>query len=639
MVSWTLTAEFLSLIVVVILSLYYYDKNATVTFRRKMYQHCLELSMAYIILNFVCIFTLMHAQSLPLWINHLLNSLYFFIGLFVCTIVAYYLFYLILEHVYDKHCMIRAKRVLLIINAIYFPVWAFNWKTGILFYFDGDRMYHRGPFYWLGYACMLAELGFLLLCYFKNRSSVSRPMVKLMHIMPPVIVMLVVLQLSFPNQIINGTIIAIADLLIIVSFQSVKNEYDSLTNIGNRFAFIEELSLRISSKQCFQIVVISLQQFDLINRYHGHTFGDEFLYQIASQLNTLDSQGQAFRYSNVKFAIMLPFTNRDKSNNNLDKIRALIEKNWEIGETSCSTNACYANLCYEGEDVDSTQVVKFLEFSLATSEKNGANSVVSFNNEAKEKLERKEHVYDLIRTNINNDELSIYLQPIWENGVGFTVAEALVRMKDENGVYVSPEEFIPIAEQSGLIDDLTWIVIDKSCAILERIPAKELKSISVNLSIRQLEDDTLVERILDCINRHHIQPARLKLEVTERIFYQDVNSIMKIMERLNNYGLNFYLDDFGNGYSNVELVRTFNFQAIKLGQLFAKGFPENRESSIMVESMIDLFHNLGLHVIVEGAETKEQFEQLEHLGVDFIQGYYCAKPMPEDEFEKLILIG
>lgn len=637
MISWTLTAEFLSLIVILILGLYYYDKNATITFKHKMYVRCLNISVVYVLLNFLCIFTIMYVQVLPLWVNHLLNSLYYFIGVFACSVVASYLFYLILEHVYDKHCLVRAKRILLAINVIYFPVWFFNWKTGILFYFDSAKGYHRGDWYWLGYLLLLVELGLLVACYIKNRASVSRPMRKLMRFMPPILLMLVAFQLAFPDQIINGTIIAFADLLILISFQSVRNEYDSVTNIGNRYAFTEELSLRISGKQHFQVVIISLQQYGIINRYYGHAFGDELLYQMASQLNTLIPEGQAFRFSNVKFAIVLPYTTRDNSVNNLDKIQELFGKTWEIGDISCPVDVCYANLCYEGEDVTSTQLVKFLEYTLSVSEDNGTNSVVSFDCDAKDKLERRDYLFDLIQRRIADNGFSIHLQPVWQNGVGFTAAEALIRMKDDNGTPVSPAEFIPLAEQTGLIDELTWIVMDKSCAVLERIPVEKLKSISINLSIRQFEDDALVGHVLECINKHNIDPARLKLEVTERVLYHDVDSTISIMNRLISNGLNFYLDDFGSGYSNLEIVRTFRFQAIKFDQLLLRGFPENKESSLMIESMMDLFHNLDMRVIVEGAETKEQFDYLNAIGADFIQGYYCAKPMPEDEFEKLIM--
>lgn len=188
-----------------------------------------------------------------------------------------------------------------------------------------------------------------------------------------------------------------------------------------------------------------------------------------------------------------------------------------------------------------------------------------------------------------------------------------------------------------MIDDLSWIVLEEVCELLEKNPESQVKSISINLSMQQFADAGLEKRILDCLKRHHLKPDRLKIEVTERVLLQDMSYMKNVMYNMNRAGIGFYLDDFGTGYSNLASVLEFPFECVKLDRSLLIGFPGNPDSEMLVKTLIELFHSMGEKVIVEGVEDAAQAELIKGMGADRIQGYYYSKPLPEETFEKYYL--
>ena len=171
---------------------------------------------------------------------------------------------------------------------------------------------------------------------------------------------------------------------------------------------------------------------------------------------------------------------------------------------------------------------------------------------------------------------------------------------------------------------------------MQRTPG-QIKSISINLSMQQFEDRTLLERMKQCLDKYHLTPERLKIEITERVLLQDMDYMKMMMEELTKSGICFYLDDFGTGYSNISCVLSLPFEYIKLDKSLLKGIPGDRKAELLVKSMVKTFRSMGLKIVAEGVEEKEQAEMLKEFGVSSIQGYYYGKPMPEEEFLEYIL--
>lgn len=195
-----------------------------------------------------------------------------------------------------------------------------------------------------------------------------------------------------------------------------------------------------------------------------------------------------------------------------------------------------------------------------------------------------------------------------------------------------------MAEETGLIDDLSWIVLEEVCTLLGQMRDK-IDSISINLSMQQFEDRSLCARIHECLNRCGLNPDQLKIEVTERVLLQDMDYMKRMMEEMTGEGFGFYLDDFGTGYSNISCALSLPFEYIKLDRSLLVRLPGDSKVQVFVRSMVETFHAMGQKIVAEGVEEEEQIELLRQFGVDCVQGYYYGKPMPEDEFRAAVAKG
>ena len=625
-VRWSLSAELFSAIILALLMLSYRGQKQAPTRRGQMYQLCLWLSMGSILLNVLCVLTIDYALHLPLWLNLLLNSLYFFVVVIMATVMAAHLFELILEHVYDSHCLRKARRLLVGLALLFTAAVLWNLESGILFYFDDQNAYQRGPLNSLGYGFLTVELLALVVCYLRNRRSVSRSMVHVMRTLPPLVVLLMVFQWLYPEILLNGAIITIADLILYISFQSRRLDLDSLTGVGNRKGFRNELSLRLAGRQRFQVILLGLQQFSDINRRFGHQLGDAFLYETARQLERLFPRGRVFRFGNVEFALLLPYPDDDGAAR-LQTIRDRFEKPLTLGTDQAVLTARLADLLCAGEHWTVGRLLEALEYSLDLARK-GDGEPVRFQGQAAQMLQRRKDLVSLMRQSLQERRFRVWYQPVWDTAAGaFTSAEALLRLSTPEGEAISPAEFIPLAEESDLINDLSWLVLEEVCRLLSGGTVSALESVSINLSMQQFLDPNLVPRLRRCLDTYGLSPTQLKIEITERVAAQDIGRTAAVMEQLSGMGIHFYLDDFGTGWSNLSCALDLPFQCVKLDHSLLSAYPASPRSRQLIHGLVALFHELDVAVVAEGVETQAQADALGGCGVDWLQGYHLARPM------------
>ena len=637
MVMWSLAAELLGLIIHIILILYYHERRLVSNSRRKIYQVCLCISVLTILLNIVCVHMVTQPAVVSHGVNMLLNSLYFILCVLTCSVMAVYMFALTLEHVYDKRCLRITGRIVLILNIIFWGIVIWNLRSGVLFYFDENQIYIRGPLNRIGYLVMAIEMLMLVLCYMRNRRSVSRPVVRLIRTMPVIAAICIVFQHIYKDLQLNGMFMAIVNMVIFISFQTRRSEVDSLTFIGNRNSFFEELSLRIASRQYFQVVLVCLKQFSLVNEKFSYKKGDEFLYNIARELDHILPGAKAFRFGNVEFAVLLPYATEEESTGSLKRIQERFEERWELGAVGSYIQAYFTDVIYRGQEWNATQIIEYLESGIHYAKKE-PGGLRRFDIKLLEQLNRRKRM-DIMETSIRQRRFKVWYQPVFNLKTNrFSSAEAPLRLRDYDGEPVSPSEFIPLAEETGLIDDLSWIVLEEVCTLLGQMRDK-IDSISINLSMQQFEDRSLCARIHECLNRSGLNPDQLKIEVTERVLLQDMDYMKMMMEEMTGEGFGFYLDDFGTGYSNISCALSLPFEYIKLDRSLLVRLPGDSKVQVFVRSMVETFHAMGQKIVAEGVEEEEQIELLRQFGVDCVQGYYYGKPMPEDEFRAAVAKG
>ena len=630
---WSLLTEFIALLLVLILllSLAIYKKG--ITRPLKMFGACLILSGCSIILNMSCVILLRQGRLVPAGINLLFNSLYFWFVVVLCSVTALYIFEKMLEHVYEQYCIVRARRMLAALVCFYTVLIFLNLKDGILFWFDGRGGYHRGALNGAGYAVMLAEMFFLYVCYFKHRSSVGKEMKHALKVLPPVVIVLVVMQLMDQRLLLNGIIVAFVDVVLFISFFSQRRENDSVTGAGNRDAFFAEIAHRIAGKQKFQILLIVPRDFGVINQRYGHQTGNEYLYAMASWLEEAYRNATVFRYIGVTFAVIFPYKDAACADRYIREVEQRFEQPWAIGECEEMISAVFSSMIHDGGDKEENKMMEQLDYMLSLAKHSGQKHIY-FGKEVEEQFLRRRKVADIVRMAVEEQLFEVWYQPVYcpDKGCCYS-AEALVRLRDGAGGFLSPDEFIPVAEGIGIVSDIFWQVLGKVCRFIKQNPDLPIGTFSVNMSMEQFEEPDLPIRIQRLLEALEIRPDTIKFEITERVISEDAEHAQKMIHQLEEYGFHFYLDDFGIGYSNFASVAEYRFESIKLDKSLVSIMEKADKGYDIVHGLIRLFHEMGMKVTAEGVETAEQSSMLIGMGVDKIQGFYYAQPMPGAELK------
>ena len=255
------------------------------------------------------------------------------------------------------------------------------------------------------------------------------------------------------------------------------------------------------------------------------------------------------------------------------------------------------------------------------------------------KLRDQNRVKGMIDEALREDRVEVFYQPIINvRESRFKTAEALVRIRQKNGEIVPPGEFITIAEENGQIIQLGKRVLEKVCELLskEEVQQYGLEQIEINVSAAQFDHENPAKLVIECIEKYHINPSQINLEITETAAGKNKTIMIQNMEKLIDKGVTFSLDDFGTGRSNIDYFVNMPVRTIKFDYTFTRGFFDNEKIKHVLTGMLDIIHKMNLSVVVEGIETKEQMQVMKAMGVEFIQGFYYSKPIPENEFMEFL---
>ena len=257
-----------------------------------------------------------------------------------------------------------------------------------------------------------------------------------------------------------------------------------------------------------------------------------------------------------------------------------------------------------------------------------------------EKLERRRKVIQVLKEKLDDESFQMYYQPIYSVKSGrFFYAESLMRIPDSPIGPIYPSEFIPVAEETGLIVNITYIILDKVCKFINHLMSKGIYvgSIHVNFSALQFSQPNLSERVLEIIRSNGTPMSAIKIEFTESTLAESPQVVTDFTMKMKEHGIKMGLDDFGTGYSNIATVINIPFGTVKLDKSLVWVSMKNENSALAVKNLTRTFKELGMKVIAEGVETEAQRKLVVDFGVDQIQGFYYAKPMPEAEMEEFML--
>ncbi len=415
--------------------------------------------------------------------------------------------------------------------------------------------------------------------------------------------------------------------------------YDPMLNIKNRAAFVEDFDSPLiqgtGHKNVGAVIIFDVNDFKYINQTFGLAAGDGLLRQIAAYLTTIpNTQDRVYRYGGDEFLLILEGSDVRRAETVAAAISRRFEQVWRVNDNEYYCTVAMGIALYPEHGANSHEMIGTLDFAISEAKSigRGSNQTVSFYNKLGERLRRKHMVLDALKQALKQDWFEVNYQPIYSPADrAFTKMEALLRLKSEAGV-IYPTEFIPVAEETGLIKEIGLVVLDKVCATISRMLAKNIKfkNIHVNISAVQLMQDDFATRAMNIIRSHGIPPSKLEFEITESVLSSSIERVRQVISQLLHEGIAFAIDDFGTGYSNFSYIFSLPFNILKFDKAVIAQLGDNAISSTIIRSIISNCHEFGIQTVAEGIETPQQYRLLRSYGCDYIQGYLFAKPVPAD---------
>ena len=418
---------------------------------------------------------------------------------------------------------------------------------------------------------------------------------------------------------------------------------DRLTGLPNRFACNELMQDLLWRTERFAVVSADLNNFKSINDTMGHDTGDNVLKEIATRwkdlANSLTTGTIDFvaRITGDEFFLILTGYNSEEDVlATIEAYKEELEKKITIDDCDYYMTACFGySMCPEDSDVIDN-LFTFSDAALHEVKKTGSGSrILRFtmdvlNSEDALEIERK------IRAALTNDKIFCHLQPQYDMDHRLRGFEALARMKDDNGSYISPMDFIPVAEKTGLVDRIDMRVFELAVQFLDNVITETGADItlSANVSVRHLMKNNFIEDLKKVLDKYDVSPERIEIEITESIMIDSAEKALQRIDELKQLGMKVAIDDFGTGYSSLSYLNNFPTDMLKIDKSFIDNMSLNESSKQYVAMIISIGHTLDLKVISEGVESADQVMVLKDIGCDYIQGYVWGRPMlPEDAFE------
>ncbi|MBI3432973.1 MAG: EAL domain-containing protein [Hydrogenophilales bacterium] len=428
--------------------------------------------------------------------------------------------------------------------------------------------------------------------------------------------------------------------------------FDALTRLPNRRLLMDRLGQALSashrSGEFGALLILDLDQFKTLNDTQGHDVGDRLLVEVAQRLVThMRQEDVVCRLGGDEFVVVLEGLGHDEQHAAneaeviAEKVRFELNQPYSlsINETKYHGATSIGLTLFQGQDASVDMLLKQADVALYQAKGAGRNAVRFFNPAMQAAIDSRMGMEAALHQALDKDEFRLYYQPQINQHGELIGAEALLRWLPANQPLVSPAEFIPLAEETGLILPIGQWVLDTACAQLkawERDPRTRSLQMAVNVSARQFHQPDFVATVHHSLVASGINPTRLKLELTESVVLDNVDLVVSRMQQLNALGVRFCLDDFGTGYSSLSYLKRLPLDQVKIDQSFVRDVTEDQNDAAIVRAIMAMSRSLGLQVIAEGVETQAQRDFLLQNACLAYQGFLFCKPIPIEEWDRLL---
>ncbi|WP_428241919.1 sensor domain-containing protein [Gynuella sp.] len=426
--------------------------------------------------------------------------------------------------------------------------------------------------------------------------------------------------------------------------------YDLLTGLPNRRLFMDRLrqaqTNRARSNHNNAVILVDLDNFKVLNDSGSHDIGDQLLVQVAERLQNFIFEGDtAARLGGDEFIVLLeelsdnPHHAASQAKQVAEQIQQLLTLPYTIADQIYHSTPSIGVTMMVSTDEQAEDLVRQADIAMYQAKNAGRNTIRFFDPQMQSVLTQRATLESELRAAVDNGEFQLHYQPQVDSTGIIIGAEALIRWRHPVRGIIYPDQFIPLSEQTGLIELLGQWALEQACRQLMRWSEEDRTQnliLAVNVSARQFHQDNFVEQVSQAISDSGACINRLKLEMTETMILGDVPGAITKMKQLQSMGIGFSLDDFGTGYSSLSYLTQLPLEQVKIDRSFIQSLPHNENNATVVQTIISLTRSLGLKVIAEGVETEAQRQFLNQHGCLHCQGYLFSRPVPIERFEQLL---
>lgn len=418
--------------------------------------------------------------------------------------------------------------------------------------------------------------------------------------------------------------------------------HDTLTGLANRALFVDRLKFAVERSKlekdyAFAVLFIDLDNFKSVNDSFGHQTGDQFILEVAKRLSScVAATDTVARFGGDEFVLLLDNIRKASLAVRVaERIQNVLYHPILVGGQNVMTTASIG-IALSSPESDADELLRNADTAMYRAKNHHRGSHVVFDDSMHEKAVELLKLETELRKATDAYNFHLNYQPIVnlasQEIIGF---EALIRWNHPERGLVAPGNFIPLAEENGLIIPIGWWVLREACKEIRswqsRNPFKKALSVSVNISMKQITLPDFVSQIQDILAETGMDPALLHLEITESIFIENNDQAVSVLNQLRALGIQLHLDDFGTGYSSLSYLNRFHFNVIKIDRSFIHNIESRGKNEEIVRAIISLAHNMGMKVVAEGIETPEQLEILTRLGCEYGQGYLFSRPLASED--------
>ncbi len=417
--------------------------------------------------------------------------------------------------------------------------------------------------------------------------------------------------------------------------------HDTLTNLPNKLAFLDYVNASLtSSPRSHAVYFIDLDNFKTVNDTLGHEYGDSLLIHTAKILTTHGENGMLARAGGDEFLIFREnISSKDEALDFASRIINRFIYPIEINGEDIYLSMSIGIAIYPDNGLSPNALIKNADIAMYKSKDTGKNKYTLFDSKMEEELNRNTNIVDILRGAIENKDIYLQYQPQYElttkSIIGF---EALMRIRSDQLGSITPDEFIPVAEESGLIIELSAWLIREACIFNKMLIDYGIspRYVSVNISSVQINRPGFIDFLSDILDDTGLSPEYLVLEITESTLVSSIMDATELLHGLQGLGVKISLDDFGTGYSSLNYLTRMPINTLKIDKSFVDNITTSKKDARIAESIIRLAHSLKIKVVAEGVETEEQLLLLKKQDCDIVQGFIFSHPLHPEELEDLI---